>query len=227
MLKFLDNRANLSLVISVAFSLLLIGSRMIYTGSIHYFFLVWNLVLAAIPYAIITALSAWRISHGQFAFWPMMTLWLLFLPNAPYITTDFLHLRYDTGGVAWFDALLTLSFAFNGLFLFFLALQPVQAMVAPKSSVLVTWGFVGGVTALTAFGIYIGRFLRLNSWDALLAPVGVLSEIWDRLADPFSHPRTWAMTALYTGFLLVTYYLLWTLMRSEGRSGHSMRTAAR
>jgi uncharacterized membrane protein len=219
-LDHLRERATLALIVSVLFSLALITARIAITGSLTYTFLIWNLFLAGIPYAIVTALKVWHIGPKRLLFWPLLMLWLLFLPNAPYITTDLLHLTRQPTTAIWFDSLLTLSFALNGLILFFLALEPVQRLVARRGSVIVTWAFIATVTALCAFGVYIGRFVRLNSWDALLTPTAVLAEIWNRVTDPFSHPRTWTMTALYTGFLLVTYYMFWTLSRSGQRPFH-------
>jgi uncharacterized membrane protein len=218
MLEQFRNRATLSLIISVVFGLLLLAARIIVTGSSQYLFLVWNLILAAIPYAVVLSIRSWNLHPKRLIFWPLMILWLLFLPNAPYITTDLLHLRSASTSSVWFDSLLTLNFAFNGIVLFFLALQPVQAMVASRSGVVVTWGFVGVIAGLSAFGIYLGRFVRFNSWDLLVAPGTVMEQVWERIADPFSYTRTWAMTLLYTGFLVVTYYMLWALARSSNRA---------
>lgn len=225
MRELLRNRANLALLVSLCFSLALIIARFLFTGSLTYGFLIWNLFLAGIPFAIVTAFKTWNIGSRQFWFWPMMLLWLLFLPNAPYITTDLLHLRHATSTSVWFDSLLTFSFAINGMFLFFLALEPVQAMVARGRSILMTWTFVAIVAGLSAFGVYLGRHLRFNSWDLILAPAILIEEIVDRVADPFAHPRTWAMTAVYAAFLLVTYYMLWTLSRQQAPGHRPPRTA--
>jgi uncharacterized membrane protein len=129
-------------------------------------------------------------------------LWLLFLPNAPYVLTDFIHLG-DTHRL--YDSLLVGSFAFTGLALGFASLLLVQLVVTRAGGALLGW-----VTALVALfsasvGIYLGRVLRLNSWDALQRP----SHLWDiarsRLADPLGNRYLLGFVVLYCGFLTLTY----------------------
>ncbi len=91
------------------------------TGSYFFLFLVWNLFLALIPFAISTYLvSKPEISKVRLFLWA--TVWLLFLPNAPYIVTDLVHLKLHNPFWGWFDVLLLVSFAINGLLLYFLSL---------------------------------------------------------------------------------------------------------
>lgn len=73
-----------------------------------YFFLVWNLFLAAIPFG---AALLFERARGFFTRTITLLVWLLFLPNAPYIVTDFIHLRARPPVPLWFDILLLLSAA--------------------------------------------------------------------------------------------------------------------
>ena len=57
-----------------------------------------------------------------------------------------------------------------------------------------------------SFGIYIGRYLRWNSWDILTSPFQLLYDIGDRFVNPFAHPRTWGMTLLMGVFLNILYF---------------------
>src|SRR5215213_4740489 len=99
------------------------------TGSGYYIFLITNLVLASVPLGLSTMLrigSYWRV------YWPVQllisTLWLLFLPNAPYILTDILHLTRPSEAPAWYDLALLLSCAGTGLLLGYLSLIDVQTI---------------------------------------------------------------------------------------------------
>ena len=62
------------------------------------------------------------------------------------------------------------------------------------------------VTLVTSgFGIYLGRFLRWNSWDAIFNPHLLAADILPRLTDPFAHPRTLVVTLLFSTFLTIAY----------------------
>lgn len=193
-----------SIVLSITLCLALITARVFYTGSILYLFLVWNLILAGIPYLLSEKLKTnTRISWGSLL---LLFITILFLPNAPYITTDLFHLRGNFGDSIWYDTVLILSFAWSGLLLFFHSLYNIdqyirQWLPGRKSAVVHV-----GIILLCAYGIYIGRYLRFNSWDVVSNPVLLISEIVDHFINPFSHPRTWGMTLLYGIFLNLTYF---------------------
>ncbi len=59
---------------------------------------------------------------------------------------------------------------------------------------------------LGSFGVYIGRFLRWNSWDIVTNPFSLLVEIAKQFAMPFQHYRTWAVTVLLTGLFSLLYF---------------------
>lgn len=183
----------------------LIGIRLQWAGNSKFVFLVWNLFLAAIPLGfavLLLKVERWRLAA------PLISGWLLFFPNAPYVLTDLLHLRQRPGIPIWYDLLMLLSFALVSLWMGFQSLQLVQAWIARKSSALMAWSFVAVCLFLSGFGIYLGRFLRWNSWDIVSNPFSLLADIWDRFAHPFSNGQTWGVTLGFGGLLLVAY-LLW------------------
>jgi uncharacterized membrane protein len=183
----------------------LLGYRFYWAGYTKFAFLAWNLFLAAIPLGFAVLLSKierWRLAA------PLISGWLLFFPNAPYVLTDLLHLRQRTGIPIWYDLLLLLSFALVSLWMGFQSLQLVQVWISRKSSPLTAWSFVAVSLFLSGFGIYLGRFLRWNSWDIVSNPVSLLGDIWERFADPLAHGRTWGVTLGFGGLLLVAY-LFW------------------
>lgn len=178
-------------------------ARVAYTGSILYLFLVWNLILAGIPYLLSERLKL-KVKFGLGAL-ILLVFTILFLPNAPYIITDLFHLRGNFGDSIWYDTLLILSFAWSGLLLFFHSLNNINTFMRPwlphrRRAVLLV-----AVILLCAYGIYIGRYLRFNSWDVVSNPFSLLSQMIDHVLNPFSHPRTWAMTLLYGVFLGFSY----------------------
>jgi len=176
------------------------------TGNLHYVFLVWNLFLAWVPviaayYAFTFARRGAAVPAGVLA-----VVWLLFFPNAPYVLTDFVHLSEPGTSPLWYDALMVSSFAWTALMLGFLSLYLIQAMIVRRAGVAVGWIGVVCVLGLASFGIYLGRFVGLNSWDAVTRPGAVLSVV---LKSPFEDPRMVAAlvaltVALFVGYL-VTY----------------------
>jgi uncharacterized membrane protein len=133
----------------------------------QYDFLAWNLFLAWIPLLLaIVMVRACRSSLSISAA-PLLALWLLFFPNAPYVVTDFVHLR-DIGGMPrWFDMLLLSSFAATALGLGFASLYLVQNLIRATFGAAWSWASALTVIGLSGVGIYLGRVYQLNSWDVL------------------------------------------------------------
>lgn len=130
-----------------------------------YVFLVWNLFLAFVPWWI----SSYLITKSGLSWFCTLLLgiWLLFLPNAPYILTDLFHLKARPGIPLWFDLALILSFACTGMLLFYRSLHQVLAFLTSLISRRKLLWFSYSVFFLIAFGVYLGRFIRLNSWDVV------------------------------------------------------------
>ena len=182
----------------------LILARWGWLGTRHFAFLGWNLILAAIPYAAALAferLGTARTRRG--ASWLVGLVWLLFLPNAPYLVTDLMHLGARPPVPIWFDALLVVSVTGTGVLLGCASVAIVQRTLA--RAIGRPWALSLTVLAcmLSGFGVYLGRFRRWNSWDLVTDPTSLLSDVLMRLAAPASHPRMFAVTLLYgVGFLL-------------------------
>ena len=139
------------------------------TGDGFYRFLVWNLFLAWVPLVLAGAAYA-RSRRGVDPLTAaLLVAWLVFFPNAPYLLTDFIHLTQGPAPL-WYDALMLSAFAWTGLLLGFSSLYLVQLILRRAFGVAVSWFGVFCSLALASIGVYIGRFVRLNSWDVLLHP---------------------------------------------------------
>ena len=100
------------LSLSIIFSMVILMVRIKLAHSFFYLFLIWNVFLATIPFAVSSyLLSVSKLNIITLIFW--YSLWPLFLPNAPYIVTDLVHLNLKTQGILWLDILVIISFAFN------------------------------------------------------------------------------------------------------------------
>jgi len=193
------------LTVAMTLSLVLLMIRMKLNQSYYLLFLVWNLFLALIPYTITTALlTTSRIN--KFTLFVAFGIWLLFLPNAPYIITDLLHLNNSDHHLMWLDVLVITSFAFNGLILFFLSLSDMEKLlrqyISPKFLLPVLLSIFG----LTAFGIYLGRFLRYNSWEIVNNPMPILVDSLTIIFQP--QLEAWVFTLTFGAFLAISYWML-------------------
>lgn len=196
----------------------MIAVRMQRTGSGYYAFLIFNLILAGLPLFFSTVLRLASHCELPWAFQlPLLILWLLFLPNAPYILTDILHLTRAFHAPAWYDLALLLSCSGTGLLLGYLSLIDVQGIMARSFGALVGWIFALVSLVLSGFAIYLGRFLRWNSWDVLIEPNRVLG-ILGALLQPWAHGRAVAVTFIFGVILALGYITLRTLLVHQERS---------
>jgi uncharacterized membrane protein len=189
--------------------------RFMYTDTKVFLFLNWNLLLAFIPWALTSlVIIRPRLQKSKLVLFVLLGSWLLFFPNAPYILTDLFHLRLKSSMPIWFDLILILSFAWTGLLFGFLSLWDIEKILQNymrKTYVLLS---SIGLLFIGSFGIYVGRFLRWNSWDILTEPLHLMYDIGDRFINPFDHPRTWGMT-IFMGIFLNMIYLSFRLIRTR------------
>jgi uncharacterized membrane protein len=204
----------LALTFATGVSVVLVVARIAWTGNVkEYGFLVWNLFLAWLPlvFALLASDAYGEGGKGKWRFGVLGAAWLLFFPNAPYIFTDLTHLANRYYGHFWIDLVLFLLCALTGLILGFVSLYLMQAVVARMLGRALSWLFVAATAAASGFGIYLGRFLRFNSWDVLYKPVALYHGIGSWAADPLAHPTTYAFPALFATFLFISYLLLYAL----------------
>ncbi len=195
-------RYNITLLL-VCMSVFCVGlsiARCSISGTKLFVFLNWNLFLAIIPWIISTILIV-KNSNKILALLFLIVTWLLFFPNSPYILTDLFHLKARHSAPIWFDFILIFSFAWTGLIFGFVSLMDIITLMKKHFSPLVLNIITVLFLFISSFGIYLGRYLRWNSWDIINNPSALIDDVADRLIDPFSHPHTWGMTILM-GILL-------------------------
>ena len=203
-----------ALLLASAFATATVAVRTMYTGSGEYQNMIWNLVLAWVPFVV--ALEIYdRHRRGVSATSLALpaVVWLLFLPNAPYLVTDFKYLAELDGAPVWYDAMLLMTFAWLGLLLGFGSLYLMHAVAAKVVGTVAGWVGVACVLGLTAFGVYLGRFQRWNSWDVVRDPAGLAADLWSGATDPLAYPQTLAVTIAFGAFLALGYLVLYSFVR--------------
>lgn len=207
--RFLLGQSFYPLAMAIVLSMAAFVVRVVYSRTLNYTNLVWNLFLAVIPYffSLLAVVLYHRNPRRGMRLLLPGALWLIFFPNAPYIVTDFYHLEWRPPTPYWFDICLISVFAFTGCFLAIASLRTMQFLVKKYWGALLSWVFVGVVMGLSALGVYLGRFVRYNSWDLLLHPESVLKDLTLRLINPFDHPGFVGFTLLFTAILFVFYLM--------------------
>lgn len=195
----------------------LIAVRFLYSGEYRFLFLVWNLFLAWVPLAISSCLKNpkqhWTKQMTLF------TVWLLFFPNGLYVVTDLIHLHSKSTVPLWFDAVLLFAAAITSLIMAFASLRNVEFFLLNRFTEKAVQLMIMTILFLGSFGVYLGRFLRWNSWNIINSPVELMDQIAQRLLFPFEHGRTWGTTLVLTVF----FYLLWLIIKKM--PGHLNRAA--
>lgn len=211
-----DNMANSSrgeglraITLLTLTGLSLVTVRGCVTGNWWFFvMLTWNLALAWFPLGIVLVLRDLSESRlaGRWITISALVLWLAFLPNAPYIITDLFHIQELSEPLLWFDTLTLFVFALTGLLLGLYSTLLVHRLLKPMIGKPVSWGFILFCQGLSGFGIYLGRYGRLNSWHLLTHPFRLLKAISDALRDPTALKMTFTygfgLACLYVAFYL-------------------------
>lgn len=192
-------------VLAITWCVSLWTARAWFTSSDQYFYLVYNLALAAIP--LVLGTLALRLgSQCPKTTWLLLLMWLAFFPNAPYLLTDLIHLRPRPECPFWFDWLLLVSMAGAGLLIGLVSLAQINRHLRDRFSSRLADLAIVGVVALSAFGIYLGRFLRWNSWDLIARPGHLLGELMSMLIHPLDHPRMLAYSFGVAVVLGLSYF---------------------
>lgn len=220
----MENHRNTMLMFFVLtiISAVLLFIRVFITGRITYMFFMWNLFLCIIPLYLSIKLKLLYFKSEVRNVWLYLIgfTWLLFYPNAPYIITDFVHLsfvdffqktHYSLSPIKdiriWYDLILFFFFIITGFFMGLFSLYTVHEVLKDKFGKKIGFILIFLITFLSSFAIYLGRFLRLNSWNIVTNPIGLIRDIFVSI-NMFSL----GFTTLFTVFLFLIYVLFYSFL---------------
>lgn len=190
-------------------SILLIRAKI--THSVFFFFLIWNLFLAYTPLAVTTLIrNNSKLINKKLYFYPAFFCWLLLLPNAPYLITDFIHLQRETNVPIWFDVLLLISFSASGMLFGLASMKDMFNIITAKFSQKIAWISMVTICMLCGFGMYVGRFLRYNSWDILQKPYALTIDILCSLTSAETCKPAWGITLGFGTLMFLLFHLYHT-----------------
>ncbi|HEY8598533.1 MAG TPA: DUF1361 domain-containing protein [Thermomicrobiales bacterium] len=210
--RFLAGHSFYALALASTLAYGLLAARIGRLHSWGYAWFAWNLALAWVPYAaslwadrlhLRNAAQPWRLL-------PAAALWLAFLPNAPYLVTDFMHIRArpEMPWLFWYDMMMMAVFAWTGCILGAASLGIMQRIVGDYLGRAASWLFILLTAGLCGVGIYLGRFERWNSWDLIVNPRALARDLIGPLLDPTAYLRPFAMSGLFAAFFLISYLTL-------------------
>ena len=191
------------------FSVILLTYRILKSDGLSYIFLAWNLFLALIAWWISNYLK--QKQSLQLKHIPLFGIWLLFIPNSPYILTDLFHLRPRPYLPLWFDLVLVLSFALIGMIVFFKSLKDMLSILKSYVSPMLFTLLTPIVFWLISFGLYLGRYLRFNSWNVVNHPFQLMRQSFDILFEK----DTIGFTLIFSVFMWFLYYITMCMNQNE------------
>jgi uncharacterized membrane protein len=148
-------------------------------------------------------------AHRQWARWSLAAVWLAFLPNAPYLMTDLVHLSGDEE--LWRHVLQYGFAAWTGTMLGVVSLRIVHLDVERRAGGVAGWAVVAASSVLCAIGVVIGRFERWNSWDLVRRPALVADSTFDWLSSPVANVRSTGVALAVALFFTIAYITIWAL----------------
>lgn len=165
--------------------------------------ILWNLFLAYIPLVLSVWLFRWSHRRSPL-WWILLVVFIAFLPNAPYILTDLIHyIKTIQRGIPESIIILALTpqyivFIGGGFQAYVMSLLNLEFYLQKIG--LEKWNNLALLIIhfLSAIGIYLGRFLRFNSWDFIAQP----DELAQSLAQDLSHKQP--ILAISVTFFILT-----------------------
>jgi uncharacterized membrane protein len=194
--------------------IILVFLRTAVWNTTSFFYLLWNILLALIPFAFSTV-ALLQPKNGivnKIIFVACLILWLLFIPNAPYLVTDIIHLGEIKAVPVLFDTFLLFVTASLGVIIFCLSLEQIEKIILEKFSKRKTFFIVTVIIILVSIGVYLGRFARFNSWDIFTDHQSLLGHILGVIIQTETHFVLY--TLLFFSFLF-SFYFSWKLFKKN------------
>lgn len=181
-----------------------------------YINMVWNIFLAYLPLLFAILMSLHYEKLGCIKKVVLGVPWLIFFPNSPYMMTDMIHISgnnfflskqkynqiiFSTDMTLWIRIVYIGLGLFIGMLSGMLSLHLIHNILRKQFGSIISNIVILGTCVLSGYGIYLGRFLRLNSWNLIqpsyfLARLSVINPIF-----------SYKFTLLYAFFVYTSYLI--------------------
>lgn len=181
--------------------------RILIWGKTSYFYLLWNIFLAFVPYLLsLIFFNLYKIKKiNTFLLIIGFIFWLLFIPNAHYLITDLIHLDEVKHAPILYDSFLIFSSALVGLLFGVYSLSHIENIIKENFSIKKTKIIMFSIIILIGFGIYLGRFLRFNSWDFFVNHFSLWKEMHIIFSGVNNFYNVLLYTLLFSSFIYVSF----------------------
>jgi uncharacterized membrane protein len=187
---------------ALSVAVLIAGPAIVGRSPTHHF-LLWNLALAWVPFAAAIGVEEFDRTGRRGLTVVSGVVFVLFLPNAPYLVSDLTHLS-ESSPTPWLDLARLFAFAWTGCVLCAAALRIVHGVVAARYGRVAGWFLVLTSAVACGVGVAIGRFARLNSWEVFTRPDAVGSET----ATLALSGQAVSVAVFFSALVLVSYLAL-------------------
>ena len=213
--KYIDKRIIILCLLSVAYTLFSVYVYKETNLSIHRG-MIWNLFLALIPLFISIIILILSEHNKKRTIIFLGIIWLLFFPNAPYMITGFIHLstiRFYTSGefeiISWLRLIHFGLGALLGILIGMVSLYQVHQTILKYQSKIKATLLMILIMLSSGYAIYIGRLLRLNSWDVLY-PQMLIQELIGNFGI-----FALLSSLLFSFFILFTYVMYYYFIQRD------------
>ena len=196
-----------SILVLLSLSVILNIARILIFHSVYLVYLLWNIILALLPFIVSSTLLYYDKNEKLPT--PMLLIcgliWLLLFPNAPYIVTDLMHMTHGNSIIVLFDTVILFSSAWTGLVIGMYSLSHIDQIIKRRYSIKASKIVIPFIILFTSFGMYLGRFLRFNSWDVFINPISFGRNVWNVFYNPTQYINAYIFTLVFFFFIYMSY----------------------
>ncbi len=194
----------------ISFSLLFY--HCIFAFNLHYTFLLWNLLIAFVPYIISKQIV--KCKQLNIKAFLLISCWLLFFPGCIYLFTDLMEISKTDNFSFLYDSIMFLSFAFTGLLPGLISLKLMETFLKRHLPDFYTKLYVLLFIFFSSYSVYLVRFLHLKSWNIIADSKKMLYASEHNILNPEDHIHSWLsilalvllIDIIYFGFKKIYYF---------------------
>jgi len=181
--------------------------RIFLFGNTTFLYMFWNIFLAFVPF-LISSILLLNTNKGNITkpiFIIGFILWFIFLPNAPYVITDFIHLGRIHNVPVMYDMFLLFASASVSLLMGLYSIMQMEKILLLKFTKKITNIIIIVTILFASFGVYLGRYLRFNSWDLFISHDSLFTSIWKIFTGSNNYANVYGYTLLFFIFIYTSY----------------------